>query len=196
MNSAAIKSGVKVIIIPGNGCQNIKTSNWYGHLHNQLTSSGITSVCQNFPDPYEAKRSIWIPFIESLGTDSNTILVGHSSGAQASLRYAETHPLRAVVLVSATYTDLGCESERISGYYPQGDTNTYDFESMRSNCGVWHQFHSDDDPFIPVDEAKRIEKELRPTCFHLLSGRSHFFEPFPELFEVVEMLCREGSNDQ
>ena len=54
---------------------------------------------------------------------SNVVLVGHSSGAQASLRYAEQYPVHGVVLVAATYTDLGDAHERASGYYPQGNNN-------------------------------------------------------------------------
>ena len=130
---------MKVIICPGNGCSNIQQSNWYGELHRDLSARGIPSICENFPDPYEAKRSVWIPHIESLGTDEETVLVGHSSGAQAALRYAETHPLKAVVLVSATFSDLGDEGERASGYYPQGDENPYDFEAMKANVPIWHQ---------------------------------------------------------
>jgi pimeloyl-ACP methyl ester carboxylesterase len=133
-----------------------------------------------------AKRSVWIPFIESLGTGENTILVGHSSGAQAALRYAETHRLKGVVLVSATFSDLGDAGERASGYYPQGEENPYDFEAMRANVPVWHQFHSDDDPFIPLKEAERIRDSLGLTdTYHMIPRRSHFFSMFPELLDVV-----------
>ena len=117
--AALAPSACKVIICPGNGCVNIRRSNWYGMLYADLVKRGVACVCENFPDPYEAKRGVWLPHIESLGADGATILVGHSSGAQAALRYAEAHDLKAVVLVSATYTDLGDDGERASGYYPQ-----------------------------------------------------------------------------
>jgi len=116
------------------------------------------------------------------GSTENIVLVGHSSGAQAALRYAELYPLHACVLVSATYSDLGDAHERASGYYPQKgkdgteETNPYDFSKMTTNCKTWHQFHSDDDPFIPVYEAQAIQKGLGLTdTFYLLPGRSHFF---------------------
>ncbi|KNC80047.1 hypothetical protein SARC_07576 [Sphaeroforma arctica JP610] len=183
---------VKVIICPGNGCNNIRNANWYGQFHDELTSRGITSVCQTFPDPYVARRSLWLPFIESLGTDTNTILVGHSSGAQAALRYAETHELKAIVLVSATYSDLGDAGERASGYYPQGETNLYDFEAMKRNVGIIHQFHSDTDPFIPLKEAEQIRDGLGidDKGYHMLKGRSHFFDSFPELMDVIESIIK------
>jgi uncharacterized protein len=184
----------KVIICPGNGCSDIMSSNWYGKLKRELEKNGIPCICQNFPDPYEAKREIWLPFIESLGTDEQTILVGHSSGAQAALRYAETHPLKAVVLVSSTYSDLGDEGERLSGYYPQDNdtTNLYDFESMKANCSKWYQFHSDDDPFIPLFEAEKIRDGLglssEDGSYMMLPQHSHFFYYFPELLDTIKSI--------
>jgi len=39
------------------------------------------------PDPVMAREAIWIPFMEQqLNCDSNTVIIGHSSGAQAALR--------------------------------------------------------------------------------------------------------------
>lgn len=184
--AAIIPAETKVIICPGNGCTDIRKSNWYGMLHNKLEAQGIISVCENFPDPNEAKRSIWLPHIESLGTDEGTILVGHSSGAQAALRYAETHKLKAVVLVAATYSDLGDAGERASGYYPRGNDNIYNFDAMKANCPVWHQFHSNDDPFIPLREAEKIREGLGLTgTYKMLPGHSHFFEFFPELLDTI-----------
>ena len=92
-----MKTGSKptVIICPGNGCTNIRKSNWYYQFSKELDDLGINNVCQNFPDPNQASRSIWVPFIRSKAEEasvddpSNVILVGHSSGAQATLRYAE-----------------------------------------------------------------------------------------------------------
>jgi len=193
-----------VIICPGNGCTNIRRSNWYGILEQQLKDKDIPVVCENFPDPNRASRSIWVPFIRkkaeeaatsSGGDPSNVILVGHSSGAQATLRYTEEYPVKAAILVAATYTDLGDAGERASGYYPQKDksgneSNPYLFDNMKQNAPVWHQFHSDDDPFIPLHEAEQIRDGLGLSdTYYMLPGRSHFFENFPELLQVINSLC-------
>lgn len=185
----------RVIILPGNGCTNILQSNWYGWLKSALEKKGVQCTAENMPDPYQARRSIWIPFIrDTLKTDQDAILVGHSSGAQAALRYAEEHKVGGVVLVASTYTDLGDAGERASGYYPlNNDTeNRYNFAKMRENCPHWFQFHSNDDCFIPLHEAERIRDGLQLSeeehCY--LTGRSHFFEPpFPELLEVVTKMA-------
>ena len=123
---------------------------------------------------------------------SHVVLVGHSSGSQAALRYAEKYSVDGIVLVSATYSDLGDSHERASGYYPQqrknvkGETNPYLFDEMNKNCPLWHQFHSDDDPFIPLREAERIRDGLGLSdTYHMLPGRSHFFDYSPELLDAV-----------
>lgn len=183
-----------IIICPGNGCSNIRTSNWYGLLFRQLQDRGIPVVCENFPDPLRARRQIWLPHIRKLAQESsNVILVGHSSGAQAILRYTELYECFAAVLVAATYSDLGDAGERASGYYPVEDStgtrNPYDFDAMKNNCHRWYQFHSDDDPFIPIHEAQQVRDGLGLTdTYSLLPGRSHFFQPFPELLELIELL--------
>jgi hypothetical protein len=190
-----------VIICPGNGCSNIRQSNWYGHLFERLTELSIPCICEDFPDPNKARRDRWVPFIRKLAVEktedeANIILVGHSSGAQAVLRYTEEYSCRAAVLVSATFTDLGDAGERASGYYPTLGpdgailSNDYRFDEMKLNCPVFHEFHSDDDPFIPLYEAEKIRDGLglRDT-YHMLPGRSHFFEPFPELLQLLRSLC-------
>jgi hypothetical protein len=128
---------------------------------------------------------------------TNVILVGHSSGAQAALRYAEEYQVQGCVLVSATYSDLGDSHERASGYYPLKtssgiESNHYLFEKMKENCKTWIQFHSDNDPFIPLFEAEQIRDGLglsSDTGYRVLPGRSHFFEFFPELFDSVLSMC-------
>lgn len=174
----------------------------YGELFKLLNEKyEIQCVCENFPDPLHARRDRWVPFMRSLAEKhssqdpSNVILVGHSSGAQAALRYAELYPVHGVVLVSSTYSDLGDAHERASGYYPQKggngeESNPYLFEVMKSNCKNWNQFHSDDDPFIPLFEAEKIRNGLGLSdTYHMLPGRSHFFEFSTEILDTVLSLC-------
>jgi predicted alpha/beta hydrolase family esterase len=112
----------KIIILPGNGCKDAFKSNFYGWLHSRLLADGVSSnviLPKQMPDYHAAKESVWVPYLHSLVGDdaSNTIVIGHSSGAQCVMRYLEDHLLFSAVLVSACWTDLGVESERKAGYY-------------------------------------------------------------------------------
>jgi asparaginyl-tRNA synthetase len=56
----------------------------------------------------------WFPYFEDeLNISENDIVVGHSSGALAIMKYAETHKLGGSVLVGTYYTDLGYEDEKV-----------------------------------------------------------------------------------
>merc|ERR1719356_106930 len=195
MKSTLSRHPPTVVVCPGNGCSNIRRSNWDGRFHDKLVNDHkIQCVCEDFPDPVHARRDIWVPHMRSLAEkhcganseSSDIVFVGHSSGAQAALRYAEKYPVHGIILVSATYSDLDNLHERASGYYPQKiknkeETNPYLFEKMKKNCKNWIQFHSNDDPFIPLREAEQIRDGLGlKETYHMLPGRSHFFEYFPE----------------
>lgn len=177
----------RVIILPGNGCTNVRRSNWYGFVESQLKKRPDI-ICEvrmeNMPDPYEAKESVWIPFIvDTLKVDENTIVIGHSSGAEAAMRLAENHKLLGLILVAACHTDLGEASERISGYY----SRPWLWESIRSNCKWIIQYHSEDDPFIPRSEADYVAENLKSeyTCF---TNKSHFFSAneISHIFDDIE----------
>lgn len=55
-------------------------------------SAGVKSILKNMPDPVVARESVWLPFMEKeMGCDADTVIVGHSSGAEAAMRYTELH---------------------------------------------------------------------------------------------------------
>lgn len=178
----AVESGVKVVIAPGNGSGDVEASNWYGWLHEQLTAAGVNSILRNFPDPIKARESIWLPFMENeLGCNENTIIVGHSSGAEAAMRYAETHKVKGIVLVSACVTDLGIKSERISGYY----NRPWKWKDICQNAGFIAQYGSTDDPFIPWEEQQQVADGLQSKLFKF-EERGHFMsQDFPELLSYL-----------
>jgi predicted peptidase len=73
------------------------------------------------------------------------------------MRFAETHRLTGLILVSACHTDLGIASETISGYY----SRPWLWEDMRKNVRWITQFHSTDDPFIPIAEARYVAEHIK-----------------------------------
>lgn len=163
----------RVIIIPGNGCSPVEDCNWYSFMQHQLLESGLFSevVLKDMPDPCEAKESIWIPFIKSeLKVDESTIVIGHSSGAVAAMRLLEGVSVWGCVLISTCHTDLGEESERISNYY----SRPWEWGLIKSNSRWILQYHSTDDPLIPIDEADFVAQQL-DTEYTRFANRSHFF---------------------
>lgn len=177
--SAILASGFitkpRVIILPGNGCSPVEECNWYAWLRDRIEEHPAFSECllRDMPDPDEAYEHTWLPFvIDELKVDENTIVIGHSSGAQAAMRLLENHRLLGCILVSACITDGGLESERIAGYY----NRPWQWDRIRSNAKWIIQYHSSDDPFIRRKEPDAVAAAIGSdyTCF---DDRSHFFDP-------------------
>jgi pimeloyl-ACP methyl ester carboxylesterase len=159
----------KVILIHGNGgCT--ADDFWYPAVERDLSAAGLSVINRTFPDNIKARSRFWLPFLDTLGADRDTILIGHSSGAVAAMRYAETHQIRGSVLVGVCHTDLGDGAEAASGYYNQ----------------EWIAiFNSTDDPHIPIAEPRLVAAQLKCSYFEY-SDRGHFTGAvFPEICDVV-----------
>jgi pimeloyl-ACP methyl ester carboxylesterase len=174
----------KIIIVHGNqgGTGNDQWIPWLGE---QLKKRGFDVIHPTFPDNNEAKSSIWLPYLVELGADENTIIVGWSSGAVAAMRYAESHKIKASILIGASYTDLNDPIERISGYYDA----PWQWETICSNQEWIAQFAAQNDPVIPIEEGRFIHEKLS-TEYYEYPDKLHFGWPepmptFPELLEVI-----------
>lgn len=177
-----INSDIKIIFIHGNGGATA-SDHWFPWLKTQLLKFGVKVLAKTFPDNQLARQKIWLPFIEKLGTDENTILIGHSSGGVAAMRYEQSHKIMGSALVSVNYTDLGDEGERASGYY----NKPWLWDKIRKNQKWIIQFASKDDPYIPISQARHIHKKLK-TEYYEFEDRGHFGDPSHETLEFKELL--------
>ena len=83
---------------------------------------------------------------------SNTGHPVHCNGQRINLK------VDGAFLVSGCVTDLGEESERVSGYYPtqpDGSNRPWRWDRMRENAGRIIHIGSSDDCFIPVEQGRR-----------------------------------------
>ncbi|XP_064643898.1 putative hydrolase RBBP9 [Lineus longissimus] len=175
---------MRVVIVPGNGAGDVERANWYGWAKRKLNQlDKVECLLKNMPDPVTARESIWLPFMRNeLHCDENTIIIGHSSGAAAAMRLAESQKLFGIILVSAYISDMGEENEKESGYF----NRPWEWEKIKQNCGFIEQFGSTDDPFLPWSEQTTVAKELKAN-FHKYDNRGHFMNSsFPELISAVK----------
>ncbi|KAF0981407.1 hypothetical protein FDP41_012517 [Naegleria fowleri] len=153
------------MILPGNGCEDILDSNWYSDCKDKIEqlfendiSRKVTVICKDMPDPYVARESMWIPFVEQQlkpyeGKEHcKLVLIGHSSG------------------VSACVTDMGDENERRSGYY----NREWNWKSMKENCPTIIQFGSKDDHLVDFEtEQVVVNHNLKPITY-FYEDKNHF----------------------
>ena len=180
----------RVVLVPGyhdagRDILSAKHQMWFAWIKDELEKQGIDVIAKDFPDSYRCREKIWLPFIKKLGADENTILIGHSTGAIATMRFAEENKILGSVLVGSYYTDLGDPEEKASGYFDK----PWQWEKMKNNQKWVIQFHSTDDPWVTNEEAHTVHRMLN-TELHQYHDRGHFgadrpYLEFPELLEAV-----------
>lgn len=159
---------------------------WFAWLKPRLEALNVKVIAEDFPDAYICKASEWLPFIKNLGANENTILIGHSTGAIAAMRFAENNKLLGSVLVGTYYTDLNDPEEKASGYFG----TPWSWDKIKQNQKWIMQFHSTDDPWISDEEAHKVHGML-DTQLYEFSDRGHFGVDrpcieFPELLQAIK----------
>ncbi|KAH3705054.1 serine hydrolase RBBP9-like [Dreissena polymorpha] len=173
-----------IVIIPGNGSGDVTRANWYGWAKRKFDQlPDVTCDLRNMPDPVVARESIWLPFMrDDMRCGEETIIVGHSSGAEAAMRFAEKYPVKGIIVVSACVSDLGDANERASGYY----SRPWEWEKIKANTQFRVQFGSTDDPFIPWSEQEQVANGLG-SDLHKYDDKGHFMNTaFPQLIDAVK----------
>lgn len=181
-----MNQNVKIILIHGNGGSTVN-DNWFPYVKKELENLSLTVIAKTFPDNKLARKKYWLPFIKNkLIADKNTIIIGHSSGAVAAMRFAENNKILGSILISGSYTDLGDADEKISGYFDI----PWDFKKIKNNQNWIAQFASVDDPYIPIKEARFIHEKLK-TEYYEFTDQGHFGwdtqkKEFPELIQIIK----------
>jgi len=182
-------TNLKVILIHGNGGGTAK-DHWFPYVVEKLKKLKKKVIAKNFPDPILARQRIWLPFLKNkLHTDQNTILIGHSSGAVAAMRYAEQNKILGSILVGACHTDLGDEQEKKSGYFD----HPWNWEAIKRNKCWVIQFASTDDPYVHISESRFIHSKLE-TEYYEYKNQGHFGgegkRDKKEFEEIIDVLVK------
>lgn|SRR3990167_2131941 len=187
---------IKVVFIPGNNNASTK-ENWFPKVKQELEHANLNVIASVFPDSDLARYDYWIPFLKNeIKVDNNTILIGHSTGAVAAMRIAESQPILGSVLVGVYHTNLGMEKEIQSGYFDK----PWNWNAIKKNQQWTIIFASQDDPWIHIDEPRFIHSKLN--CeYHEYRDQGHFggdySKPdFPELSQFVLRKLSQESNRQ
>ena len=158
---------------------------WFPYVERELKNIGLEVINIELPLCDKNRALIRLKFIETIGTNRNTILIGHSSGGVMAMRYAENHQLLGSVLVAACQSHFEDEELIKSGYF----NSPWDWSKIKNNQRWIVQYASTDDPHIPISDARIIRDALN-TDYYEYNNQGHFgysarkFE-FPEIVEEI-----------
>jgi pimeloyl-ACP methyl ester carboxylesterase len=152
---------------------------WYtNEIVNIARELGIPVIApwRDMPDAMKCKEKNWMPYIihdlleidpggdgkTSTSLAKNTILVGHSTGADAVLRTLEQVSVLGAVIIAAGPTPLkeGETVEPDQGWY----NRPWDWKKIKENASWIAHYHSEDDDTVPVAEGRRIATVHHHPC--------------------------------
>ena len=161
---------------------------WLPWLKGELERRGHAAWLPSMPNPDRPTIAEWVGFIAKLvgEPDAETVMVGHSIGGQAVLRYLEAlggagkSVGRTVVVASRFPTGMSAE---------EADAKTgndailrpwleigADPEKVRKAAGTCTVILSDNDPYIPFREARASFPASLGARILVEPGKGHFNE--------------------
>lgn len=173
-------------------------------LKKELQNRGFTIFNPSMPDPLKPKIETWVQFLkEQIGIpDKNTILFGHSIGAQTILRYLESLPKDikiggAVFLAGWVHlTNEAHETEEDEKIAKPWLKTPLNWSEIKSHSNKFIGIFSDNDPFVPISDAKIFESNLEAKII-IEHGKEHFsgssgIKELPSAFEAVLEIAGEN----
>lgn len=148
----------KVFII--HGFQGSPNGGWRPWLMAEPEKQDIYACALSMPKPDEPICSEWIEEISryvEVNKNDDIYLVGHSLGVPAILHYLENsqeHSIKGAVLVSGPSEKN--DNRKIDSFLE----TPFDFETIKSKCKSSFIIHGDNDPNVPLDNARTLSKEL------------------------------------
>jgi leucyl-tRNA synthetase len=132
---------------------------WYPWLKDQIEQAGLKCEVPALGADEVPKLADWTAKLEKVKPDENTVLIGHSRGGMAILRWLEQAPrsvrVGRVVLVGANDGD---DPDKAGGdfFYGKG----YNFEKIKSHSDDFVVIQSRDDHVVPFAAAEKIAAGL------------------------------------
>jgi predicted alpha/beta hydrolase family esterase len=150
----------------------------------------------DMPNTEEPKIEEWIDFLKEnvKELDEETYFIGHSVGSQAVLRYLETLDsnikIKGCIFVApwmeldkTTIEEEGEEGVEIARPWME---TPIDFEKVKKHTNNFLCILSDNDPYVPLDEAEKFKERLGAKTI-IKHNHGHFNETI-EIPEISQFL--------
>lgn len=164
---------------------------WYPWFGEEIKKMGYDFVAPVLPKATDPVMNEWLTELDKTNPDKNTILVGHSRGGVAVLRWLENQApekrVKKVILVatnSGVLADKSIPTESNYGFYTESG---YDFGKIKQHCDDFVLLHSRDDKWVPFSAGEKNVVGLSAR-FLQFDNYGHFgggVDEIPELLEEI-----------
>jgi len=175
------------------GTEGSPQGNWLPWLKRKLKEKDCNVYVPKFPTPEGESLEAWLKVIEDYKQKINekTILVGHSKGELFLLRLLERlkNPVHASFLVAAPIGVKPILFYKEDAKFSDGFE--LDWDKIKSNSSKFTVYHSDNDPYVCLDNGKELSKKLNiklkfiPKAGHI--NEESGFTEFKDLLKDIEL---------
>jgi hypothetical protein len=165
--------------------------NWFRWLETELTKKGYKVWVPDLPEADKPDIPRYNKFIfDKWQFDSDSILIGHSSGAVAILgllqELSDNVMVDKAILVAGFKDDLGIKAVKKMFEYQ------FDWDKIKRHSKKFIFIHSDNDPHVPKEHGEFLQEKLDGELV-VLPGQGHFsvstagekYKQFPELLKYI-----------
>lgn len=182
----------KVFIIHGFG--GVPNGGWFPWLMGKLAKENIFACSLPMPNPANPVASEWINTMQSyLEANEEIILVGHSLGGTAVLRYLESLnsgvKIGGVVLVAPVsekleVADPTSDFRKIDNFF----NSEFDLEKIKNAVNKITIIHGKKDQFVPFEHSEKISKGLGCELITVENGDHFSQKSEPICYELPQAL--------
>jgi predicted alpha/beta hydrolase family esterase len=148
--------------------------NWFPWLSSELKNLGCSIIAPKFPTPENQNLSSWIDVFKKYeGSLENSIVIGHSIGVAFLLNVIESSEkkIKAAFFVSG-FTGL-LNDKRFDEINRTFSDRKFDWKKIKKNCKKFYVFHSDNDPYVPIEKANDLAENLSTNVI-MVKNAGHF----------------------
>jgi len=182
----------KVIII--HGAYGSPEENWFPWLKVELEKLNCNVFLPKFPTPNNQSLETWLKLFEEYKqyVDEDTIFIGHSLGPAFILNILENlnKQIKAAFFVSGWIGLL--DNPYFDNINKTIVDKEFNWQKIQQNCKKFFVFHSDNDPYVPLEKSKELAEQLN-TEIILVNNAGHFnsesgYFKFELLLETIKKI--------
>jgi predicted alpha/beta hydrolase family esterase len=165
--------------------------NWFPWLRSKIESLGIEVIIPNFPTPEGQSLASWLEAVEEYRNKigPSTVLIGHSLGGMFLLKLLETLDIKVAKSIFVA-SPVGIKPIKFYESDLAFCNFEFDWDKIRRSSKDFIVYHSDNDPFVDIENGHKLAEKLGVTM-NFIPSMGHFNESsgvkeFTRLIEDID----------
>lgn len=159
----------RVLII--HGWESNSKEHWFLEEKKRLEKLGYEVAVPDMPNSFHPKQKEWVKVIKDFNPDKNSILIGHSLGGVAILRYLEKtlNKVGKCIFIATPIRKLGPGYEGIENFLE----TDFDWDKIKESSEKFVVMNQTEDSAVPLQHGKDLSNYLNVELV-AVEGNNHF----------------------